>query len=71
MQPSTKHAVSNPTLWINLSCLLSALIVTAMKDEWVKHYPLAIVILGIVNFSATAFLQYLRDLKKHPNSTEG
>lgn len=68
MQPSTKHAVSNPTLWINISCLLSALVVTAMKDDWVKQYPIVIIALGTLNFAVTSFLQYWRDLKHHPDN---
>lgn len=71
MQPQVKHAVTNPSLWINISCLVSALVVTAMNDQWIKHYPFVVMALGTLNFATTAFLQYLRDLNKHPGSIEG
>lgn len=58
-----KHANTNPSLWINVGCLLSALLLTAMHDEWVKSYPIAMVLLGVANFSVTSVLQYLRDVK--------
>lgn len=70
MQPQIKHALGNPSLWINVGCLLSALVVTAMNDEWVKHYPLVVMALGTLNFATTSFLQYMRDLKKHPGSSD-
>lgn len=68
MQEKTKHALSNPTLWINISSLVSALVITASNDEWIKHYPLVVVGLGALNFAVTGFLQYLRDMNKHPGS---
>lgn len=63
-----KHANTNPSLWINIGCLLSALILTAMNDEWVKAHPIATVLLGIANFSVTSVLQYLRDVKHAANT---
>jgi len=62
-----KHANTNPSLWINVCCLLSALIITAMHDEWVKSNSLIILGLGIANFSVTSVLQYLRDMKHTPD----
>ena len=70
MNKIMNHANSNPTLWINVGCLLSALLMTAMNDEWVKSNSIAIIILGICNFSVTSVLQYLRD-KKHDPEKKG
>lgn len=69
MNNLVKHANSNPSLWINIGCLVSALVMTAMKDDLVKQYPVVIISLGIVNFSITSVLQYLRDLKHGPINT--
>lgn len=64
MNDNVKHAVTNPTLWINVGCLLSALILTATQNEWVKQYPTIIVLLGVLNFTITSAMQYMRDLNK-------
>lgn len=64
MQEHTKHAVKNISLWINIGCLISALLITATQQEWIKEYPIAVVSLGILNFTVTSILQFLRDMKK-------
>lgn len=66
MNPSTKHAISNPTLWINVLSLLGALVVTAMSNDWVKENPHAISVLAIVNFALTPIVQGMRDKNKPP-----
>lgn len=61
-----KHAVTNPTLWINLLSLAAAMIAAASGNDWVRQNPQLVVVLMSANFIVTGILQAIRDVNKPP-----
>lgn len=66
MDKSTKHATTNPNLYINLISLTLVVITSISDQSWVKDNPWFLLIVASVNFILTGVLQIIRDINKPP-----
>ena len=66
MENNTKHAVTNPNLYINIGSLALVLLTSIANQDWVKDNPWFLLLVGAVNFTITGALQVLRDMNKPP-----